>query len=117
MTVACDASVTDSLEAGELFKEIGFYIPEFGLVGGGDVQTVLKNAPHPAAGLVWLSYISSSEGQELMMDLMGNFPIRSDMELTSSYLTAEDLERSVEWMPAIYKQYYIDEFIKNVLAE
>ena len=117
MTVAWDASVTDSLEAGELFKEIGFYIPEFGLIGGGDVQTVLKNAPHPAAGLVWLSYISSSEGQELMMDLMGNFPIRSDMELTSSYLTAEDLERSVEWMPAIYKQYYIDEFIKNVLAE
>ena len=51
------------------------------------------------------------------MDLMGNFPIRSDMELTSSYLTAGDLERSVEWMPAIYKQYYIDEFIKNVLVE
>ncbi len=117
MTVAWDSSVSDSLEAGELFKEIGFYIPEFGLVGGGDVQTVLKNAQHPAAGIVWLDYITSDEGQNYMMDLMGCFPARTDMEMTHTYLSAADLEKSVEWMPACYKAYYIDEFIKNVLVE
>ncbi len=115
MTVAWDSNVSSAIAAGELFKNVGFYMPEFGLVGGGDVQTVLKNAPHPAAGVVWLDFMTSEIGQTAMMKVIGCFPARTDMSMLSTLLSKEDLSKAVEWMPAIYKAYYIDEFTKNVL--
>lgn len=117
MTVAWDSNVSSTIEAGELFKNVGYYMPAFGLVGGGDVQTVLKNAPHPAAGLVWLDFMTSEAGQTIMMDVIGCFPVRTDMTMTTTLLSEDDLSKAVEWMPAIYKSYYIDEFTKNVLMK
>ncbi len=117
MTVAWDSTVFSTIQAGELFKDAGFYMPEFGLVGGGDVQTLLKNAPHPAAGLLWLDFMTSEEGQNAMMEFVRCFPSRVDMTYKDTLLTAEDLDNAVEWMPSIYKAYYIDQFTKNVLMK
>ena len=115
MTVAWDSNASSTIAAGELLSEVKLYVPEFGLASGGDVQTVLKNAPHPAAGLLWLDFMTSEKGQQTVMDRLRNYPARTDLSFGGTLLSADDLENAVEWLPAVYKSYYIDAFTKNVL--
>lgn len=115
MTVAWDSNASSTIAAGELLSEVKLYIPEFGLASGGDVQTVLKNAPHPAAGLLWLDFMTTDKGQQTVMDRLHNYSVRTDLHFDGTLLSSDDLKNAVEWLPAVYKSYYIDEFTKNVL--
>ena len=117
MTVAWDSNVTILRKSGDIISTAKLYIPEFGLVYGGDVYSMLKNAPHPAAAMLWLRYACSEEAQLKMIEVLGNYPANKavTMPTESTNLSPEDITFSVEWIPAIYKAEYIDQFTKNVL--
>jgi len=118
MTVAWDDNVKDMISKGNLFKRAKMYIPKMGLAGGGDTLGVLKNAPHKAAALVWISFIQSKEQQLKKFQMVGAYPARSDMTIEGTLLTEEDRKNNaIPWFPAPYKDYMIKEFVKNVLMK
>jgi putative spermidine/putrescine transport system substrate-binding protein len=115
LVAAWDDNTFNTIKAGELFKDATLYIPKFGMAGGGDTLGLMKNAPHPAAGLLLINYMVSDEGQQLFMTVMNTYPARTDLIATSTLLKPEDMQYRLEEIPAAYKSKYIEDFVKNVL--
>ncbi|MFA5851470.1 MAG: extracellular solute-binding protein [Spirochaetales bacterium] len=118
MTVAWDDNVKDMISKGNLFKRAKMYIPTMGLAGGGDTMGVLKNAKNKAAALLWINFIQSKEQQLKKFNMVGAYPARTDMTVEGTLLSEADRQKNaIAWFPAAYKNYMINEFVKNVLMK
>ena len=115
LIVAWDDNSFNAISKGELFKDAVLYIPKFGMPGGGDTSGLLKNAPHKAAGLLLINFMSSDEGQMLFRDVMMACPARTDIPATATLLKEEDKQYSIPWIPAEYKKQFIEDFTKYVM--
>ena len=88
-------------KAGEVDKRLKFYIPKFGMPGGGNVVGVPTNAAHKAAALVFISWLTSAKAQIMLANEMGTAPVNADaVGQGNSTVTAEERSYSVEWFPA-----------------
>jgi putative spermidine/putrescine transport system substrate-binding protein len=65
---------------GEVSDRIRFYIPEFGMTGGGNFNLVPANAPHPAAALVFMNWLNSAEIQTKLNEVFGAAPMHPDAD-------------------------------------
>lgn len=65
---------------GEVDTRIKFYIPEFGMTGGGNVNVIPANAPHPAAALVFMNWVSSPETQTRFNEVFGAAPMNAEAD-------------------------------------
>lgn len=63
---------------GAITSRLKFYIPEFGMPGGGNVVTVAKNAPNPAASLLFVHWITSPDTQQKLNQEFGVRPLDSE---------------------------------------
>lgn len=118
MTWAWDDNVKDMMMKGNLFTRARMYIPKMGSAGGGDTMGVLKNAPHKAAALLWISFICSKEQQLRKFQMLNAYPARVDIPIEGTLLTEDDRRNNaIAWFPAAYKAYMIAEFTKNVLMK
>lgn len=115
MVVAWDDQTTSTMKSGELFKEAKLYIPSFGMPGGGDTAGIMKNAPHPAASLLLLNYFTSEEAQKMFNEVLNTYPARSDIEVVNTSINPDDFVNRTSWIPAQYKQKFINDFVQNVL--
>lgn len=115
IVAAWDDNAFRVMKNGELFTHADLYVPEFGMPGGGDTNGLLKNAPHPAAGLLLINYMSSEEGQQILMDNLKCASARTDMENENSFLTQDDLDHAAAWIPAVYKGQFISDFTQYVM--
>ncbi len=104
-----------AVKAGELFKDVGVYIPEFGMPGGGDSVGLIKNAPHPAAGFLFINYLVSDKAQKMGINRLTGTPARIDVEAAHKYVTEKDLKNKLSWIPAFYKGRFKEDFTKYVL--
>ena len=59
---------------GAITDRLKFYVPKFGMPGGGNVVTSSKNAPNPAASLVFVHWITSPEVQQKLNQEFGVRP-------------------------------------------
>ncbi|MDO4698049.1 MAG: extracellular solute-binding protein [Pasteurellaceae bacterium] len=64
---------------GAITPRLKFYVPKFGMPGGGNVIGVAKNSPHPAASLVFVNWITSAEVQQKLHQEFGVRPLSSDV--------------------------------------
>ena len=115
MVVAWNDQAYNLINQGELFDDAVLYVPQFGMVGGGDTMGLLANAPNPAAGLLFLNWITSAEGQSVMTEAMQNFPAHTGVQTAHTLLSPEDLQNTVDWIPAVYKAQFIEDFTRYVL--
>ncbi len=116
LIVAWDDDTLVALNKGTLFKRAKMYIPEMGLPGGGDTAGIPKNAPHKAAGLLFLDFLTSLEMQKLMNETIGSYPARTDITDIQQLLTEEQRQKyGTPWVPAAYKKLFSEEFTKQVL--
>ena len=65
---------------GEVSDRIKFYIPEFGMTGGGNFNLVPANAPNPAAALVFMNWLNSAEVQTKLNEVFGAAPMHPDAD-------------------------------------
>ena len=114
LVVAWDDVVVDQMNTGGLFKRARLYIPQMGLPGGGDTLGVLKNAPHKAAAVLLVAFLTDVE-QQKAINTVGLYPARTDVAVTKTMLTEAERKNSVPWIPAPYKKEFIAEFVKNCL--
>lgn len=115
MVVAWDDQTTSTVAAGELFKNAELYIPELGMPGGGDSAGLLANAPHPAAGLLLLDYLTDVKAQEMMNSVLNTYPARVDVAVQNTSIDPADMVNRTEWIPAAYKAKFINDFTEQVL--
>lgn len=117
LVVAWDDGTYTAISNGELFKDATFYIPEFGMPGGGDTIGVLANAEHPAAALLLANYLTSDEAQTMINEYQHAYPGRVDIEVQYTVIPAEDFENRTNWTPYCYKQAYARGFVSEVLEK
>lgn len=116
LIVAWDDDTQVALSKGTLFKRAKMYIPEMGLPGGGDTAGIAKNAPHKAASLLFLDFLTSPEMQRLMNKTIGPYPARTDITDIQQIVAEEDRQKSgTTWVPAPYKKLFSEDFTKQVL--
>lgn len=115
LTVAWNDDLDVARAAGEIGEWAILTVPEMGLAGGGDTLGMLANAPHKAAALLLINYLTSKEGQEAVVDILAAIPIRTDMESVSGGLTADDMKNRIAWFPIDYKTKMIQDFNTEIM--
>lgn len=118
LIIAWDDSTQQALAEGTLFKRATMYIPEMGLPGGGDSVGIPKNAPHKAAALLFIDFLTSPEMQLEMNSMVGSYPARTDVATENALLTEEQRQKNgLSWYPAPYKAHGNEMFTQEVLMK
>ena len=118
LIIAWDDSTQQALAEGTLFKRAQMYIPEMGLPGGGDSVGIPKNAPHKAAALLFIDFLTSPEMQLEMNSMVGSYPARTDVATENALLPEEQRQKNgLSWYPAPYKAYGNEMFTQEVLMK
>ncbi len=63
---------------GAITKRLAFYLPEFGMLGGGNAVVIAKNSPHPAASMLFAHWLTSPETQQKLNENFGVRPLDSN---------------------------------------
>jgi len=116
LTVAWDDVAVTQMNSGGLFKRAKLFIPPMGFAGGGDTLGVLMNAPHKAAAVLLVSFLTEVD-QQRALNGVGLYPARTDVPVTNTLLTEKERKNSIPWIPAQYKGLFISEFVKNCLMK
>jgi len=86
-----------------------------GLCYSGEVMSIVKNTPHPAAALLFINWMTSDEAQNALAEQMNQMTARVDLKQDICYLDDTSRANNVDWMAACYKAQYIKDFTTNVL--
>jgi putative spermidine/putrescine transport system substrate-binding protein len=118
LIIAWDDDTQIAFSKGTIFKRAKMYIPEMGLPGGGDSVGIPKNAPHKAAAMLFIDFLTSAEMQAEMNKVIGSYPARTDVAIENALLPEEQRQKyGMSWYPAPYKAYGNDNFTKEVLMK
>ena len=103
--------------ANEIDDRIEFYIPEFGMPGGGNVLGVPANAPHPAAALLLISWLTSADVQTQLNTMFGSAPQHPEADSSNALVPMEQRAFSATWAPEPFGRAFIAAFIDNVILD
>jgi putative spermidine/putrescine transport system substrate-binding protein len=99
-------------QKGEIDKRMQFYIPRFGMPGGGNVVGIAANAKHKAAALVFIDWLTSAATQERLHSEMGALPVGG---ASPSAASTTQQTYSTDWLPVKQTDAIKSEFIKEVV--
>lgn len=102
---------------GEVSDRIKFYIPEFGMNGGGNFNIIPANAPHPAAALVFLNWVSSAETQTAFNQVFGAAPMHPQADDSKSLVPNAMRQYSTIWPGNPFNTEIRQAFVENVVLE
>lgn len=102
---------------GEVDERIAFYIPEFGMNGGGNYNVVPANAPNPAAALVFMNWVSSAEVQTRFNEVFGAAPMHPEADDSNALVPNSMREYSTIWPGNPFNTEVRLAFIENVALE
>jgi len=118
LIIAWDDDTQIAFSKGTIFKRAKMYIPEMGLPGGGDSVGILKNAPHKAAAMLFIDFLTSADMQVEMNKIIGSYPARIDVAVANALLPEEQRQKyGLPWYPAPYKANGNEMFTKEVLMK
>lgn len=102
---------------GEVRKEIKFYIPEMGMNGGGNGVAIPKNAPHPAAAMVFVNWLTSPETQTMFNRDFGTAPMNAAADDSAALVPNEQRAFRQSWGKQPFRSKVEEAFIDNVILE
>ncbi len=118
LIIGWDDDTQIAFSKGTIFKRAKMYVPQMGLPGGGDSVGVLKNAPHKAAAMLFIDFLTSAEMQVEMNKMIGTYLARTDVTADNALIPEEQRQKyGMAWYPAPYKAYGNDMFTKEVLMK
>ncbi|MGV2129451.1 ABC transporter substrate-binding protein [Agrobacterium vitis] len=100
---------------GEVDKRMKFYIPKFGMPGGGNVVGIPTNAKHKAAALVFVNWLTSAETQGLLGKEMGSAPVNSDAKVPDGGVPSEQRANSTDWLEVKQTDAVKAQFLEKVV--
>jgi putative spermidine/putrescine transport system substrate-binding protein len=102
---------------GEVDERIAFYLPEFGMNGGGNYNIVPANAPHPAAALVFMNWVLSAETQTRFNEVFGAAPLHPEADDSNALVPNEMRQFSTIWPGNPFNTEIRQAFVENVALE
>ena len=117
MVAAWEDHLFNLQNQGEVDERIQFYIPGWGMAGGGNINVVPANAPHPAAALVFINWVSSAETQTTFNQVFGAAPMHPEADDSAALVPNEMRVNSRNWPQNPYGDEIINAFIENVALE
>ncbi len=118
MAPAWDDDTSVSLAKGTLFKRAKLYIPAFGMPGGGDSLGIPANASHKAAAMLFISYLIQADVQKQLNATLGSYLARTDVAGENALIPESDRQNNGRaWLPGVYKNLYIQQFVSEVLQK
>ncbi|MBF0785395.1 extracellular solute-binding protein [Muribacter muris] len=91
---------------GAITPRLKFYIPKFGMPGGGNVLGIAKNSRHPAASLLFVNWIVSHQVQQNLHQAFGVRPLDNQVG-----------KADVLFFPAHWGKNAMATFTKEVVAK
>jgi putative spermidine/putrescine transport system substrate-binding protein len=82
---------------GDISKNIKFYIPEMGMSGGGNAVVIPNNAKHPAAALLFVSWLTGAKTQTKFNEVFGAAPQNPDADDSYALVPIEQRAYSTDW--------------------
>ncbi len=102
---------------GEVRDDIAFYIPEMGMNGGGNGVAIPRNAPHPAAALVFMNWLTSAETQTMFNVTFGTAPMNAAADDSAALVPNEQRAFSTVWGAQPFRGAVEKAFIDAVILE
>ncbi len=102
---------------GEIRKEIEFYVPSMGMNGGGNGVAIPKNAPHPAAALVFVNWLTSAETQSMFNATFGTAPMHAEADDSAALVPNEQRAYRQPWGAQPFRGTIEEVFIETVVQE
>ena len=102
---------------GEIDDRIKYYIPEFGMNGGGNYNIVPANAPNPAAALLFMNWVSSAETQTAFNQVFGAAPMHPEADDSKALVPNEMRQYSTIWPGNPFNTEIRQAFVENVVLE
>ncbi|EDS2151260.1 extracellular solute-binding protein [Salmonella enterica] len=84
LTPAWEDHMKGLQNAGAITKRIKFYVPEFGMPGGGNIVSVAANSPHPAASRVFLNWLVQEDTQKELAAVFGSTPMNKKIPIENN---------------------------------
>ena len=66
-------------KTGAITSRLKFYVPEFGMAGGGNVVAIAHNSQHPAASMVFINWLIHEETQIALHKEFGAKPLNKKL--------------------------------------
>jgi putative spermidine/putrescine transport system substrate-binding protein len=106
------AGLQRSKAVGDFIK---IYVPAWGMNGGGNMVAIPKNAPHPAAALVFVAWLTSAKTQTLFNQRSGTSPTNTDADLSKALIPADQRKNTRDWQGPLPGNAFMPAFIENVI--
>ncbi|MGF1695794.1 extracellular solute-binding protein [Vibrio lamellibrachiae] len=100
---------------GAITDRLKFYIPEFGMSGGGNFVTIADNSKNKAASMVFINWLTSPDVQSALNAEFGVAPQHPDANAGSALATNEMRELATDTFSASYGAEVKKQFTRNVL--
>ena len=102
---------------GEIRKDIKFYVPTMGMNGGGNGVAIPKNAPNPAAALVFVDWLTSAENQTAFNVSFGTAPMHAKADASAALVSTEQRANRRAWGAQPFFDKLKEQFIEKVIQE
>lgn len=112
LTPAWEDHLASLQKSGAITSRLQFYIPKFGMPGGGNVIGIAANSPHSAAAAVFVNWIIQPTTQQQLRQKFGTRVLNK--QLISE---AEQPEDSVDFFGSVYATELKKQFISNVMMK
>lgn len=102
---------------GAIAERIKFYIPEFGMSGGGNFVVIPKNTPNMAASLYFVNWLTSAEAQSGLNTKFGSAPQRSDANADAALINNSMRQNASDPFSGTYSVESQKRFTREVLMK
>ncbi|MFV0321562.1 MAG: extracellular solute-binding protein [Alphaproteobacteria bacterium] len=99
---------------GAIDSRFKLYIPEFGMSGGGNFSSVMKNAKNPAAALVFLNWLVSADVQSQFNATFGAAPQNKKADDSQSLIPTAQRAYITNVFPTPYEAELKKQIINNI---
>jgi putative spermidine/putrescine transport system substrate-binding protein len=100
---------------GAITKRIKFYIPEFGMPGGGNIIMMPANAKNKAAAALFIQWITSAQAQSGLNATFGSAPQHPEADDSNALVGNEQRAYSSDFFTSDYATEAKKAFVENVL--
>lgn len=114
---AWEDQLSSLISKNEVGDHLHFYIPDWGMNGGGNVVAIPANAPHKAAALVFIDWLTSADVQTTFNATYGTAPTNRNADDSRALVPADQRANTRDWVAPLSDREVLPAFIENVVQD
>jgi len=114
LVAAWEDGIAGLIKSGEMSSNIKVYLPKWGMNGGGNVVAIPSNAPHPAAALLFISWLTSAETQTELNKNFGSAPANTNADDSYALIPNSQRAYATVWKGPLSDDQVVPAVIDNV---